>query len=635
MLTFRGGAFAALFVSLFHLLFAFDLAHARNESQMLTWLDARGRIALLSAFLKTGVNTAKENRLSIERKVDTGLRDCFVGAPSGDVWFKACTDLIFDMAKEGMTSDQRESVQRLWVMMQSSRKAGDWRSWAKLSVGMGLLGDKEAALESLRTARSKISENTSQTSRARQRLDFLENVYSILFNESVHSSLELEVILRFIEHGDPQLRPFVQRMLAVLENESHLGRRKLARTTGEDRSSALRNERWRLDLETDELVSLRERVVSESQYLDALPALSRFFEKYTPENSEWAAITSAVFSTSLTSSLLERKGGLLLGMDSWLAKQNTSVPIHVDPQGSAASRVVMVVKEFTRLLAHVISDVVRAEQESEGKEILDQLRVRLEAMSSSEARTLLTASNDENLQVVKKLRDQFVEIDNRLRRVKARLASVDTTSDQGQATTLMVRQHVAELAEIESTKIDLLSEFFSTSSAIDARGALESASQLKMLAQVRRTLDESRRLLSEGVADSGKYREDFFIDAQMLISQIEKSIRDEQLRRTKVTQSIAVELKKINAERDKLQTEMNRFLVDSSSDLRGRTLKQIETTLQRLMSRKREVEFEMQMVSSLQQETAKSERANLQKTRENLEILRRVRRENLEWRFAQ
>ncbi|MEY4065107.1 MAG: hypothetical protein RIR26_1315 [Pseudomonadota bacterium] len=630
------GAVLTLFFVLIFLSFPDHSALAKNSSGALPWLDGRGRLALLRTMLQTDPTAVRQAKKDISRANDDPLRSCFTAPVNDDSWFEHCSGLIFDLARQGATAEQRASVARVWTMALRPESRGNWKSWFKLSAALALMGEEKSARESLEKARTKIDETSLQDRWIMRRIEFLAQTYDLLFGENQGDASPHEISTAVAVHNDPLLEPFAGQLQSILARYGPLSRKSTDQGELSFSSDFLRRERWRVDLDLESISSLQSRIAAERNYLDVFPLVSRFSRTYLPEDREWKAISSVIVSTNVSSSILERKGGLLLAMDSWLAAQERLKSSKAGEHGFHSSRLGSVVREFAVLVSQLLDQLMLKGGEFESVGTAGDLKRRFDGLNTIEGMSMLNFDRSASTQVANKIREEIAVIDRLLGQSRARLALLDVTSGNDPSSVRYAGQFMDELEEMDAARAEFISDLFSTAAAIDAQAKAESLSLQILVARLKKSMTDLKSIaIDESQDEVARYRINFFDESRLFLEELEKNVLSEQSKRMALMKSLSQEITNSKKEVAKINDDFSLFVTESSSELRRKILSYVAAIHEKANSKKRDIEFLLQMAKSRELEKTREEKTALQKTRDSIETRRRIRRENLEWRFAQ
>jgi hypothetical protein len=141
--------------------------------------------------------------------------------------------------------------------------------------------------------------------------------------------------------------------------------------------------------------------------------------------------------------------------------------------------------------------------------------------------------------------------------------------------------------------------------------------------------------IDESQDEVARYRINFFDESRLFLEELEKNVLSEQSKRMALMKSLSQEITNSKKEVAKINDDFSLFVTESSSELRRKILSYVAAIHEKANSKKRDIEFLLQMAKSRELEKTREEKTALQKTRDSIETRRRIRRENLEWRFAQ
>lgn len=599
------------------------------------WHEARSRIQHLSsmqnaAAIKSPLNAKKGTTPQSLTTLDCVLRRGLNAAER-----KQCFGYLAEASKQKL--EPRETS-RLLLAIEALRTAQGPFSWQDSIVLAGAaanLGDAHLAKNILQVARENVQKTEAEW--VLRRLDLY------MFLVDLKAEAEPERRREMYERGSKDYRDeaLFQEIRQRLEDILSADGKHLASQSKASPEAVLKELtylRWQLAQDRDELMIVAQAIERDKPDLFDFHRLDQLVRRYDSSNKQWKAIINLVTGMSTGAELLMRSGALQVMMEHWLA---TAVPqslrLEADQDRNIA-RSRMILQEFSPILATVLAAVRADKKYAAASENLAVLEERMNLLPSPIATAFNDSLFERDLQAVRIIQGRLVDIEKRIRRAHALLAGYYFFSTLDASESRNISNIRTELRELEAQKRLLLLEFFKVVVVLQPNVQKDFRALIRLNAQHKKSLKDLRSLLGDpaefGTA-SGPAAVRFLDEADALVAKIESdSYRIMALRR-EAGERIVKALEPLQQDVLKINSEMSNILSASSSELRP-TLRRLLKNIDLVVGAKaRDIELKMSLAQATIRDDAASRLDSARATKERLEMLRRMRGENLEWRVAQ
>jgi hypothetical protein len=272
------------------------------------------------------------------------------------------------------------------------------------------------------------------------------------------------------------------------------------------------------------------------------------------------------------------------------------------------------------------------------RENLDALEERMAATPSPLAVAFNDGMFERDLQAAHVAQSRLVQVEKRLRRAQALLAgyyffsSLDATEARNLAN---IR---SELRELEIQKRAVIFELFKVLVVLQPNVQKEFRSLIRLNAQTKKSLKDLRTLLSGldlGNRNQSAAVVQFLDEADVLVERIESSSYRTMAERRVRGERLVKAIEPLQQDVQKIQDEMGKILRSSAAELKPMLRGMIKVVDANLIAKSREIELKMSVAQSALQDDLGKRLDSARDTKDRLEILRRMRSENLQWRVAQ
>jgi hypothetical protein len=548
---------------------------------------------------------------------------------------KICLGYIAEASKQKPAAIE---VSRLLIAIESlkdSKSVFSWQESIALAGAAANLGDLAMARSILKRAREKAEkELPAWVSQRIALFGLLVEIQAEKFPEA-RQDLYTKEIENF--RDDPLFGEVRKRF------DPHLVKAKNAKSDSVESSTAmilqdLSYKLWQVAQDRDELAAVSQMFEKSDPEILDFYRLDQLVRRYDSSNREWKAIINLISDLTTGPELLMRGGALQMMMENWLANAVPQGLQMESDQDRTLQRSRMILYEFSAVLRRLIFAVKSDKSFALVRENLDALEERMAATPSPLAVAFNDGMFERDLQAAHVAQSRLVQVEKRLRRAQALLAgyyffsSLDATEARNLAN---IR---SELRELEIQKRAVIFELFKVLVVLQPNVQKEFRSLIRLNAQTKKSLKDLRTLLSGldlGNRNQSAAVVQFLDEADVLVERIESSSYRTMAERRVRGERLVKAIEPLQQDVQKIQDEMGKILRSSAAELKPMLRGMIKVVDANLIAKSREIELKMSVAQSALQDDLGKRLDSARDTKDRLEILRRMRSENLQWRVAQ
>jgi hypothetical protein len=599
------------------------------------WMEARARVQHLRSMQDSNFGQSAHSGKKPESSNKIGALDCALRRDLLQKERKICLGYIAEASKQKPAAIE---VSRLLIAIESlkdSKSVFSWQESIALAGAAANLGDLAMARSILKRAREKAEkELPAWVSQRIALFGLLVEIQAEKFPDA-RQDLYTKEIENF--RDDPLFGEVRKRF------DPHLVKAKNAKSDSVESSTAmilqdLSYKLWQVAQDRDELAAVSQMFEKSDPEILDFYRLDQLVRRYDSSNREWKAIINLISDLTTGPELLMRGGALQMMMENWLANAVPQGLQMESDQDRTLQRSRMILYEFSAVLRRLIFAVKSDKSFALVRENLDALEERMAATPSPLAVAFNDGMFERDLQAAHVAQSRLVQVEKRLRRAQALLAgyyffsSLDATEARNLAN---IR---SELRELEIQKRAVIFELFKVLVVLQPNVQKEFRSLIRLNAQTKKSLKDLRTLLSGldlGNRNQSAAVVQFLDEADVLVERIESSSYRTMAERRVRGERLVKAIEPLQQDVQKIQDEMGKILRSSAAELKPMLRGMIKVVDANLIAKSREIELKMSVAQSALQDDLGKRLDSARDTKDRLEILRRMRSENLQWRVAQ
>lgn len=600
------------------------------------WVESRSRIQHFMSMQQSPVGIKSSLGASKFNSTSIGAVECAVRQKFQLGEKKKCLEYLAVILQEKLSPLETTRLLIAIENLKAQPQPLSWQDALVLAGSAASLGDASIAKRILKDARDDANRNGLEW--VMRRLAIFESVVDLLAEKDSQKRQYLFANAAEMHRGEEIFAEVGQRLEQALGRKRQDGSEAM-KATPEAVLRELKYRSWQLEQEREELSSVAKIFERREPEIFDFYRLDQLVRRYDSGNKEWKAIINLISGMTSGVELLMRQGALQMLMEHWIANSSPQTMQVEADQELAFVRSRLVLYEVTAVLARAFSQLREDKRFEWAWENLEALEQRMVLLPSPLAAAFNDSLFERDLQAVQTVQSRMTDIEKRMRRAHALLASYYLVSSLDASDSRNISNVRAEMKELENQKRELLLEFFKMTVVLQPNVQKDFRALIRLNAQVKKSLKDFRTLMGE----SNKPTDAAFLnamilfldDADALVNRIESESYRSMAARKAVGERIVKELNPLQTELGKLSSEISSIMRSSATELRPALMRTIVAIDSNLIAKSREIELKVSLAEASLRDDVAQERESARATRARLELLRRLRSENLDWRVAQ